>query len=168
VIICASSWRPIDSRSAVCAHGDGLDEVLDFENGFLGVPDQPEDDGVDVDRNRVAGEGRFRRDAGHAHALVHIGAQGFDDGHNVEDARAAESDVVAQAQNGDLLPLLHYLDGEHEIDAQHRTRNDPSRMFRGSGDDRARQQADDKQRSSDAADLTDFDFRHGYYLLCVE
>ena len=76
VIICASSWRPIDSRSAVCAlMCDGVDEVLDFENGFFGVPHHPEDDGIDVHRHRVASERGFRRDAGDADALVDVGAE---------------------------------------------------------------------------------------------
>ena len=38
------------------AQGDGLNEVLDFEDGFFRAPDEPEDDGIDVDGNGVAGE----------------------------------------------------------------------------------------------------------------
>ena len=88
VIIWCSSWRPIDSRSAVCAlNVDGLREVLHFEDGLLRVPDHPEDDGVHVDRHGVARQRGFGRDVGDAHALVHVAAQRIDDRDDVEHAR---------------------------------------------------------------------------------
>ncbi len=66
------------------AHVDGLAEILDFQNRLLGVPYQPEHDGVHIDRNRVASQRGFRRDVGDAHALVHIAAEGIDDRDNVK------------------------------------------------------------------------------------
>ena len=65
----------MDSRRAVCEpEGDGFNEVFDFEDGFFGVPDEPEDDGVDVYGNGVAGEGRFGADGRDADALIDIAA----------------------------------------------------------------------------------------------
>ena len=49
------------AQGGLRAEGDGLDEILDLEDGFLGVPDQPEHDGIHVDRDGVAGQGGFGR-----------------------------------------------------------------------------------------------------------
>ena len=100
------------AQGGLRAHGDGLDEVLDFENGFLGVPDQPEHDGVDIDGDGVAGERGFGGDVGHADALVHVGAEGFEDGDDVAQAGAAQADVSAQAQDRDFFPLADHFDRE--------------------------------------------------------
>ena len=55
------------------AEGDRLDKVLNFENGLLGVPDHPEDNGVDVHRDSVTGERGLSRDTCNTNALVHVG-----------------------------------------------------------------------------------------------
>jgi hypothetical protein len=98
------------------AHVDGVDEVLDFENGFLGVPYQPENDGVHVHGNGVAGESGLGGNAGYADALVDIRAERFDDRNNVAQAGTAQADVAAQAQHRDLFPLLHHFDREQKIE----------------------------------------------------
>ena len=84
---------------------------------FLGVPHHPEDDGVDVDGNGVAGERGFGGDAGDADALVDIRAERFDDGNDVAQAGAAQADVAAEAQDGDLFPLPHDFDREQKVEA---------------------------------------------------
>ena len=101
----------MDSRKrGLRAHVDGLDKVLHFEDGFFGIPHQPEDDGVDIHGNRIAGQRGLRRDAGNAYALVHIRAERFDDGNDVAQPGAAQADIAPQTQHGDLLPLLDDLD----------------------------------------------------------
>ena len=105
------------AQGGLRAHGDGLDEVLDFEDGFLGVPDHPEDDGVDVDGDRVAGQRRFGGDAGDADTLVDVGAERFDDRNDVAHAGSAQADVAAEAQHGDLFPLADDFDREEKVEA---------------------------------------------------
>ncbi len=92
-------------------------KVLDLEDGFLRVPDHPEDDGVDVHRHRVAGERGLRGDAGHADPLIDVGAERLDDRDDVAESGPAKADVAAEPQHGDFLPLPHDLDGEQEIES---------------------------------------------------
>jgi hypothetical protein len=48
--LCASSWPPINSLSAVRIEGDGFDEVCHFQDRLLGIPDQPEHNSVNIHR----------------------------------------------------------------------------------------------------------------------
>src|SRR5260370_18966648 len=47
-----------------------LGEVFDFKNGLFGIPDEPEDDGVDVHGDGVASEGRLGANGTDADALI--------------------------------------------------------------------------------------------------
>jgi len=100
------------------AHGDGLDEILNFQDRFFGVPDHPENDGIDIDRNGVAGERGFGGYAGGADALVHEAAEGIEDGEHMEPAGPAQAHVAAKAQNGHLFPLVRHLDEEQQIETK--------------------------------------------------
>src|SRR5258708_40123876 len=101
----------------LCTHVHGVSKVLDFENGFFSVPNQPEDNCVDVDRDGVSRERRFGSDGRDTNALIDKAAQRVHHGHDEEDAGAAQAAVAAKTEDGDALPLLHNLDREHEIDA---------------------------------------------------
>ena len=48
--LCASSWPPINSLSAVRIEGDGFDEVCHFQDRLLGIPDQPEHNRISIHR----------------------------------------------------------------------------------------------------------------------
>src|SRR5208337_4464529 len=145
------------------AHVDGIDEVLDFENAFLGVPHQPEDNGVDVDGNGVAGERGLSRDARDAHALVHVGAERFDDGNNVAQAGTAQADISAQAQHGDLFPLTHDFDGEQEVEADQCTDNGRSGIVNCPGNREADHEADCEEQAGDATNFVDSNSCHNVY-----
>ena len=105
------------TKSGLGAHVHRIGEVLDFENGFFGVPHQPEDNRVDVDRDGVSGERGFGGHGRDTNALIDKAAERVHDGHDEEDAGAAQAAVAAKTEDGDALPLLHNLDREHEIDA---------------------------------------------------
>ena len=60
------------AQGGLRAEGDGLEEVFDLEDGLLGVPHQPEDDGIDVDGNGVTGERGLCADGGNAHTLIDV------------------------------------------------------------------------------------------------
>ena len=106
------------------AHRDGLHEILHFEDRFLRVPHQPEHDGVHIHRHRVARERGFGRHAGHAHPLIDVPAERIDNGNHVEQARPAQSDIASEPQQRHLLPLIGDLDGEQQIDADQRSREE--------------------------------------------
>ena len=59
----------------------------------------------------------------YADTLIDIGAEGFDDRHNVEQPGPTQSDVTAQSQYCNLFPLLYHLERKHEIQAGYGTRN---------------------------------------------
>ena len=99
------------------AQGDGLVEIRNLQDRFLGVPHQPENDGVDVHRNGVARQGRFRADVGHPNALVHIGADAVHYRDDEEKSRPTQPDVFAEAQHRGFLPLRRHLDGKQQIEA---------------------------------------------------
>src|SRR5262249_53938024 len=48
----------------------------------------------------------------------------IDDGNHMEEARPAQPDIAAEPQDGDLLPLVRYLDGKQQIDADQESRDD--------------------------------------------
>jgi hypothetical protein len=85
------------AQAGLSAERDGLHEVLDFENGLFGVPNEPEHDGIDVDGDGITGECRLGRDVGHADPLVDVAAQAVDDRNHVKDAWPAQSDEAAEA-----------------------------------------------------------------------
>ena len=125
VIICASLCRPIDSRSAVWALSvTASPKLCDLEDGFLGVPHDPEHDRVHVHRHRVARQRGFGPHVGDPDALVHELAHRVHDRDDVEQARPAQSPVAAEPEHGHLLPLVRHLDGEHEIQAQDNAADD--------------------------------------------
>ncbi len=78
------------------AHIDGFEKILHFQDRLLRVPHQPENDGIDVHRNRVASQRGFRRHVGHAHALVYERAERLNERNNVKDPWPAQADVTAQ------------------------------------------------------------------------
>src|SRR5260221_13166076 len=105
------------AQAGLGAHGNGLHEILNFKNRFLGVPYQPKYDGVYIDGHGIARERGFRRHAGHANSLIDVAAERIDDGNYVEYAGTAESDITAQPQHRDFLPLVGHLEREQEVDA---------------------------------------------------
>src|ERR1700722_9147268 len=111
------------TERGVRAESDGLHEVFDFEDGFFRVPDEPEDDGVDVDGNSVAREGGFGVYRREADALIDVAAQAVNDGNDEEDARAPQSSVAAEAQHSNALPLVDDLDGVEKIEADENAGN---------------------------------------------
>jgi len=98
------------AQGGLRAERDGVDEVLHFEDGFFGVPDDPEDDGVDVDGDGIAGQRRFGTHAGDADALIDHLAQRVDHGNHEEHPGLAQADIAAETEHGDLLPLPHHAD----------------------------------------------------------
>ena len=109
------------AQAGLSAHGDGLYEILDFENRFLGVPYQPKYDRVDIYGDGIAGECGFRGDAGHANSLIDVAAESIDDGNHVENARPPEPDIPAQPQYRDFLPLIGHLDRKQEIETNQKS-----------------------------------------------
>ena len=99
------------------AHVDRAGVVLHFQDGLLGIPDHPEDDGVHVYGDGVAGERGFGADVGDADALVDIAADAVDDRDEVKDTGSAQTDVAAEAEDCDPLPLVGHADGEQEVEA---------------------------------------------------
>ncbi len=153
------------AQGGLRAHVDGVDEVLNFKNGFLGVPDHPEDDGVDVHRDSVAGERGFGGDTGDANALIHIGAERLEDRDDVAHAGAAQSDIASQAEDCDLFPLLHDLDREQKVETDQGSDEGRSGMVNGLSDREADHNADDEQQAGDATDFLYSDSCHDVYLL---
>ncbi len=130
------------------AQHDGLFEILHFEDALLGVPYQPEDNGVHIDRHGVARQGRFGFDIGDANALVDVAADRVDHRHNQEKPRAAEAAITSQAQYGGLLPLLGHLDREEEVEADENAGNRRAGVVpeNGCADARGHEQEKQEQR----------------------
>ena len=147
------SCRPIDSRSAVCALSVmACVEILHFQNRFLRVPHHPEHDRVHVHRHRVARQRGFRRNARHAHPLVHEPAQRIHDGNDHEQPRPAQPAVPPQAQHRHLFPLVGHADGEQQVHPdQRRPRSPPRRLVQHDRNRRARPRAQNQQSHSHAA-----------------
>ena len=112
------------AKGGLRAEGDSLGEVLDLEDGLFRVPDEPEDDGVDVDGHGVAGEGGFGADGCDTDALIDVAAQCLDHGNDEEEAGTPQSAVATEAQHGDLLPLVDDLDGEEKVGANSGSREE--------------------------------------------
>src|SRR5579872_6928054 len=130
------------AQSGLGGESDGLDEDLDFEDRLLGIPDHPEDDGVDVDGDGVAGQGGFGRNAGDADSLVDVRAERFEYGNDVAHAGAAQADIAAETQDGDLLPLADDFDGEKEVEADEGSNDGGRRMIEDLGQREPDDQAD--------------------------
>ena len=113
VIIWASWWRPIDSRRAVCelrvmAWVKSSTSRMDFSAFQTSQKMMASTLTGTVSRVRVDSA----RDGGDADALIDVAAEGFDDGNDEEEAGAAQAAIPAEAEDGDLLPLVDDLDGE--------------------------------------------------------
>jgi hypothetical protein len=113
-------WRPIVSRSAVCA---------------VSVPDRPEHDCVHVHGNGVLRESGLRRDVRHAHALVHELRDLVDDGDENEQSRALEAHEASEPQDDGALPLVRDLQGEQEEHADEDGRQERERRAGDSRED---------------------------------
>ena len=107
-------------QSRLRAHGDSLVEIHYLQNRLLGVPHQPEYDGVYVDRYGIARQCRLGFDISDANALVHVLADGIDHRDDKKDAWSAQADVAAQPQHSGFLPLFSYFDRKQEIQPDHR------------------------------------------------
>src|ERR1017187_7353020 len=117
-----------------------------------GVPHNPEYEGIYVDRHGGAGERRFGGDAGDAHALIHEAAQRIHDGNDVEHAWTAQSDIAAQPQHRDFLPLVGHPDGEHEVDPDGAGHQRGYGTVGGGSRDDSGHDANDAERGAYAAD----------------
>src|SRR4029077_15736576 len=96
---------------------DRIEKILHFEDRLFPVPPQAEDDGVDINWDRIASQGGFGGHAGHTNTLVHEGAERLHDGKNVKYSWPAKTDVTAQSEESDLLPLPYHFDGEQQVKA---------------------------------------------------
>ena len=116
-------FMPADGFAKRClrTEGDGIEIIFDFEDGLLCVPDEPEDDGIDVDRDSVAGERGLRRDAADAHALVYVGAQRLKDRNDEEDARPPQTNIVTYSKKRYFFPLPDDLDCEEKVKPEQNT-----------------------------------------------
>ena len=68
-------------------------------------------------RDRVASQGGFGGHAGHTNTLVHEGAERLHDGKNVKYSWPAKTDLTAQSEESDLLPLPYHVDCEPQVKA---------------------------------------------------
>ena len=94
---------------------DGRTVVGDVERGGLRVVHVPEDDGIDIDRHRVAGERLLGVEPGGLDALVDDGGDGVDDRNDHEQPRPFHARQFAGAQDDEALPVVGHLEREqHE------------------------------------------------------
>ena len=146
----------MDSRSAVRAFLDGFAEVGHFEDAFLDIPNDPENDGVDVHRHGVARESGLGARIGNANALIDKAGHGVDYGDDEEEARSAKAFVLAEAEESGLFPLVRDLDRKEEIHADQEARNGGSWIVHGGGRSEASEKANDKQEQAGLVDAGHF------------
>src|SRR6202020_1377763 len=107
------------TKGCLRAQSNRLDKILNFQNRLLRTPDQPEDNRIDVHRNRIASQGRLGTDRRNAHPLIHVTAQRLNDRDNKKETRPAQTAISAEAQQSHLLPLIDYLDSEEKVNSHH-------------------------------------------------
>ena len=115
------------TQSGLGAHVHGVSEVLNFKDGFFGVPDEPEDNGIHIDGDGVARQGGFSGNRSDADTLIHETAKRIHHGHDEEETGATKTTVAPEAENRDPLPLLHHFYGEQEIYADGHSDNERKR-----------------------------------------
>src|SRR5271170_4882933 len=71
------------------AAADGVVKILDFEDALLGIPHDPEDDGIDIDGHGIARESGLGADIGDTHALIHHSTDSIENGYYDENSRPA-------------------------------------------------------------------------------
>src|ERR1022692_4274638 len=165
VIICASSWRPIDSRSAVCALMVMASMKFSTSRIDFSAFQTSQKTMASTFRDGIARERGLGGDAGDADALVHVGAERLKDRDDVAQARAAQADIAAQAQDGDLFPLAHDLDREQKVDPDQGSDDGRGGMVDGPGHCDANYEADYEQQEGNATDFVLPNIRHDVYLL---
>src|ERR1700722_9945739 len=109
------------AQGGLGAKSNRVDEILDFENRFFGAPNHPENDGVDIDGNGVAGESRFGAYTCDADSLIDDLAERIHYRNHQEHSRLTHTDESSEAQHRDFFPLLHDADREQEVEAKERS-----------------------------------------------
>ena len=82
--------------------------VLDFQGGFFGVPDDPEQHRIHIDRHGILGQRFFGAEGRDHHAVVDPDGDGIDHRHHPEDARPRQSMELAQAQHHCFFPRARH------------------------------------------------------------
>ncbi len=100
------------TQGGLCRKHDSQVEVLNFEDSFLGVPDHPETDCIDVDGNRVLCKGGFGAEIRRAYAHIDGADNAFDNRDDKERAGAFKSTEFAEPQDDGTFPLIGDFDAE--------------------------------------------------------
>src|SRR5262249_17197948 len=79
-------------------HADSVFKALHFQNGFFGVPDNPEENGVNTNWDGVPRKRRFGLHVADADTLIDCGADGIDNGDDPEQSWAAHSLETAETE----------------------------------------------------------------------
>jgi hypothetical protein len=127
---------------------DRLAVVRDGQRSFLGIVHVPEDDGVDVDRDRVPGQRLFRVEGRRLDAHVDDGDHVVDDGHDGEQAGTLDAVQFPQPQYDEFLPRVRHLQRERDQHGQDDERQSQPRLDP-PGQDDADAEADRDQECGD-------------------
>ena len=90
---------------------DGRLVLLHLQGSLFHVPHRPVDHGVHVDGDGVFRQRLFGLERADPHALVDVGGNAVDDGHNHEGAGTLQPAELAHAQHYSPLPLVGNADG---------------------------------------------------------
>lgn len=126
---------------------DRLNEVLHFKDRFFRIPDHPENNGIDIHRHGVARQRRFGGHAGDADSLVHEPAERIHNRDHMEQTRSAQSGIAAEAQHGDLLPLIRDFDRRQQVSTGQQSANQRQRIARQERDTQTSGRANHEQRN---------------------
>ena len=110
--------------------------ILHFGAGFFGIPNDPEQHGVYVERHQVTGQGFFGAKWRGIHALVNAQRAEFEQRNGKKQARTRKAIEAAQAHDHHALPIhAHVHRREHNEPYQH-----------GNDDPRKRQSAESRSK----------------------
>jgi len=98
--------------------------------------------------------------------VIDIFAQRIEHWDDEDEAGTAEGAVLAEAEDGDLLPLIDDLDGEEEVDADGCASNQRKRGMGELGDGESAEQEDEEDGERDLVELAELS-EHGHGLLLL-
>ncbi len=95
--------------------GDGGAVVGHFQGGFLGIPHQPEQHRIHIDRDGVLGQRFFGAERCHHDAVVDPVGEGIDDGDNPKQPWPGQPLELTQVQHDRFFPLVGDLKCQHDV-----------------------------------------------------